>query len=428
MNVLMVAYEFPPMAAGGVMRTVKFAKHLSRMGHQVHVLTPNCAQGAGHDATMMDELANENVRVHRTRSFEFRGTRWAGVNWRVERLLKPLAIPDDMAYWAVPAIPRAWQLVKRHGIDVVFTTSWPYSDHLVGLALKRVAGRPWVVDFRDPWMQHHKYGPREGRRHRILQRIERAICERADRVVSTTASAREILAKSHADLPAERFCTIRNGFDAEDFAGSVDPAEEFLIVHTGSFYGTRNPNGFFTGLAKFFATHPEAKADTKVVCLGAALDGEFMKPANLDQVSYIPWASHGESIRWMRRARALLLIQHSEPLIRLTTPGKVYEYMATGNHIIGINIHRGENEDLLHEYGNATVHENADPEGIAKTLGRLYGRYTQGTLNPIDAAEVVKRYSREEGVKQLAGVFDSIESASSGVRSKAEASGDWSYA
>src|SRR4051794_21709430 len=39
MNILMIAYFYPPKGGGGVQRTLKFVKHLSNMGHNVHVLT-----------------------------------------------------------------------------------------------------------------------------------------------------------------------------------------------------------------------------------------------------------------------------------------------------------------------------------------------------------------------------------------------------
>ena len=43
-------------------------------------------------------------------------------------------------------------VIDKEGIDLIYTTSAPYSDHLLGLYIKKK--RPdikWVVDFRDEW-------------------------------------------------------------------------------------------------------------------------------------------------------------------------------------------------------------------------------------------------------------------------------------
>jgi len=113
MKALMIAYEFPPAAAGGVMRTVKFARYLPRFGWTPHVLTPTVSSVRCQDPSMLDELPAE-VRVHRCRSFEYRGGLGGGgpiaeaLDWRLRALLDRFAIPDRMAYWAVPAVlPRA---------------------------------------------------------------------------------------------------------------------------------------------------------------------------------------------------------------------------------------------------------------------------------------------------------------------------------
>jgi len=199
-------------------------------------------------------------------------------------------------------------------------------------------------------------------------------------------------------------------------------------VHTGSFYGTRNPDGFFAGLADFLNAHPQAKSHTKVVCLGAKLDGSFQSPDIDAEITYIPWAPHADSINWIRRARVLLLVQHSEPLIRLTTPGKVYEYMATGNHIVGVNIHRGENENLLRDYGNATILHDDAPKAIADTLATLYAKYAKGELNRVDAADAIRPYSRAAGAQQLASLLDAIVSSPTGSKKKVSQSNELSYA
>ena len=51
--------------------------------------------------------------------------------------------------WLPTAVPAAVRLVKREGIDAVITTSPPNSMNLIGAAVKRLTGIPWVADLRD---------------------------------------------------------------------------------------------------------------------------------------------------------------------------------------------------------------------------------------------------------------------------------------
>ena len=70
-----------------------------------------------------------------------------------------LLVPDENVSWNLTAIPAAIRIVKREGIDVVLTTSPPSSVHLVGAAVKRATGKPWVADLRDSLVAHpHRRG------------------------------------------------------------------------------------------------------------------------------------------------------------------------------------------------------------------------------------------------------------------------------
>ena len=40
-------------------------------------------------------------------------------------------------------MPRCLRLIRQHQIDVIFTTSFPYSTHVSGLIMQRLTGKPW---------------------------------------------------------------------------------------------------------------------------------------------------------------------------------------------------------------------------------------------------------------------------------------------
>lgn len=414
---LMVAYEFPPLAAGGVMRTVKFAKYLVRAGVSVHVLAPRNPAAVDRDASLLDDL--DGVHVHRTHSFELRDTGWGWMDWRIRRIWQPLAFPDAKALWAVPSIPKAVKLVRRFGLDAIYTTSWPYSSHLVGMAVQRYAGAPWVADFRDPWTRHHNYGPTSGRRHERIVRLESAVCRKADRVLTTTDSATESFRADHSDVDAAKFVTIRNGFDEDDFVGEASSSDDFLIVHAGSLYGTRSPVSFFRALGDFLERRPEARDCTSVRMLGAwnDRDRDCVIP---ECVRFEPWVSHADAVMWMRRASVLLLVQHRDQAVGLTVPGKLYEYMASRRHILGVSVHRGENERLLKGYGNSTVLHDGPTEAVTDALCSMFDRHTAGeSLGEVNDS-YVRGFTRAVGAAALIRQLHEVVAGSAELVSSAE--------
>ena len=156
MKLLLVTLYFPPAGGGGVQRPLKFASHLPALGIETHVLAPDDPKWIHRD----DELQPPTLAwVHRARYLgpkgrkpaeELHGTQGLerfGVYARLAG--RRLLVPDENVSWNLTAIPAAIRIVKREQIDVVLTTSPPSSVHLVGAAVKRATGIPWVADLRD---------------------------------------------------------------------------------------------------------------------------------------------------------------------------------------------------------------------------------------------------------------------------------------
>ena len=140
------------------------------------------------------------------------------------------------------------RIVKREGIDVVITTSPPLSLNLIGAAVKRLTGIPWVADQRDSLVRNAD--------RRFERTSVRAKEKALERVVELVANRRRRRRRglgvdrrrdSHYE-PAGPVRVIPNGSDFDDFAGlEYTPGDRFRITHTGSFFGKRNPRAFLHG-------------------------------------------------------------------------------------------------------------------------------------------------------------------------------------
>ena len=420
-RVLVIAYEFPPLAAGGINRTVKFARYLRRFGWQPLVLTTRNPEDPVRDPTMLDDLPAD-LPVHRTTSWEYHGPRdrlvglartlggdperWRrGLGWRLRGLWSPLARPDHKIYWAAPAILTGVALVLRHRIDAIYSTSWPYSDHMAALAISRLTGRPFIADFRDPWTQHMNYRPQPPGWDWTQRRLERAVCAAARFVITPTRRATAEMRRLFADLPRTRFVTIRNGFDPADFQGQVEPLGGFELVHAGTFHKSRQPDVFLRGLAEFLDRVPEARAHTRVRLFGMSLGDDLSRFAGRVCVETHSWAPHQQVVRAFRESSVLLLIMHREKQQELAVPGKAYEYMATGNHVLAFEVPPRELGRLLRAYGNATILPRYEAGPIAEVLEGLYQRWRGGDLTARAAPPFVQRLSRVERTRELASLL-----------------------
>jgi len=421
-RVLMIAYEFPPLAAGGVARTVRFARYLPRFGWQPHILTASNPAKRARDATLLDQLP-ACARVHRTRSWEHHvprdflvrvagalggdRSRWReGLTWRLRRVYDPLALPDHKIFWAAPAVLIGVATVLRHRIDAIYSTSWPYSDHVAAVAISTLTGRPFIADFRDPWTQHICYGAQTRRAARMDQRLERAVCRRASFVVTPARESTRALRGLLSDLPREKFITIRNGYDPASFAGHVEPLPGFEIVHAGTFYKSRQPDTFLRGLARFFDRVPEARKHTRMRFFGMSLDSDLSNLPDAECVEFHGWTAHQKVVQAFRESSVLFLLRHFEARREITLPLKVYEYMASGKHVLAIQASQRELDGIVRAYGNATILRHYQAEPIAAALEQLYHRWRRGELGRRTPPAFVQRFSRVALTGQLASLLD----------------------
>jgi glycosyltransferase involved in cell wall biosynthesis len=413
-KVLLVTMYFPPAGGGGVQRPLKFATHLPELGIETHVLAPDDPKWIHRD----DELQPPTLAwVHRARYLgpkgrkpaeELHGTQGLerlGVQARLAG--RRLLVPDENVTWNLTAIPAAIRIAKREGIDVVVTTSPPSSVHLVGAAVKRAAGIPWVADLRDSVVAHpHRHAERllvrakEQGEHAVAGLVGRS----ADAIVCVSEAIAE---EMRARTPRGRIVTIANGSDFDDFAGlEHQPSERFRITHTGSFFGKRDPRPFLTALK-------ESGLDIVARFLGdfRSTDREWAERLGLgDRLELIDYAPRRRSLELQRDSEALLLlIPEAGGRGKGVLSGKVFEYLAAERPILAAVPPEGAAAALIREAGAGVVAGPEDVDGMVAALHDLHTRWRDGSLDaPPLSEEWRTRVSRRSRVEELARVLEEL--------------------
>jgi glycosyltransferase involved in cell wall biosynthesis len=317
-------------------------------------------------------------------------------------------VPDENVSWNLTAIPAAISIVKREGIDVVLTTSPPTSVHLIGAAVKRATGVPWVADLRDSLVAHpHRNAERllVRAKEQSTHALAKLVARNADAIVCVSDAIAEEMRRRD---PKGRVEAIANGSDFDDFAGlDYRPSERFRITHAGSFFGKRDPRPFLTALKD------SGLDDVVARFLGdfRSTDREWAETLGLgDRLELIPYAPRRTSLELQRDSEALLLlIPEAGGRGKGVLSGKVFEYLAAERPILAAVPPDGAAAELIRDTGSGVVVAPDDVEGLTAALRDLHGRWRAGTLGAVGLSdEWRERVSRRARVRDLADLLESL--------------------
>ncbi len=408
-KVLMIAHQFPPIGGSGVQRTVKFVKYLRNFDYEPVILTRDASKAALKDETLLKDIP-QGIQVIRTKACDFAAL--PGLLKYFGKVVNKFLIPDSERVWQHFARKQALAAIKDNKIDVIYTTSAPYSDHLLGVYLKKHYPHiPLVCDFRDEWT-NNPYHVRKGLRAKIERNQEKMVLKYADCLITNTPVMLSNFLRDNPETKG-KFFVIPNGYDDEDFVGMEDivPSnDKFTLTYTGLLYGKRKPDNFFGALKRAIDEGNVDKSKINVRLIGnykveqlqAVIDNYNLNGV----VSLMPYMKHRECLAELIKSDALLLIEPSGPGAEAFYTGKVFEYMNTKRPILASIPEHGAAAQLITDTKTGLVSDFNDIETTKENLIELYNCWTNGT-NPVNpVVDEVKKFERKELTKALAEVLN----------------------
>ncbi len=444
-SVLIICYNFPPIGGGGVPRPLKMAKYLGQFGWNVHILTVDPAYHVTTDPSLLAQLP-ASVKIHRAKELNILPRPQAvpqkqngqaaaaapkpsslsklkqGIKSVLKKVKPYLLIPDDQILWYPAAVELGREVMRREKIDVIFSTSGPVTNHLIGQTLAKEFPCKWIIDFRDPWTQNmHRSGI--GWRDRLEERMEANVMKQADAVTTVTATFAQNFRKKYGDA-IRRLELIYNGFDREDFLDlqpNLVQEGKFHAVYAGILYQKRNPRLLLRAIKELI---DEGLVDRNEIVLsfagvfdypGYSENADCVRELGLeDVVSVLGNLKHKEALGLMKGADVLLLIGDVTPNAGAYIPGKLYEYMGIGKPVLALNM-PGEATEIIQQFQLGQVADPTDKEAIKQAYLSLYrdwkaGRHADESQARSEAefAERVKPYERKEQARQLAALMDEL--------------------
>jgi glycosyltransferase involved in cell wall biosynthesis len=432
-NVLIVTYYFPPSGGPGVQRVLKFCTYLLEYGWRPVILTVKDADYPARDESLLTEIPAEAI-VYRTPIFEpydlyrkFTGKK-KGTPVDVNTIPKPgerrslqervaefiratFFIPDARIGWKKSAVAEGLEIVKKHDIQAIYSSSPPYTCALIARALKRKTGLPWIAGFRDPWTGFLSTPDRWFLPSMIDRHYERAVFDECDRMDVAWEGIRKDFHAKYPDIPTEKVHHLPNGFDSADFPTvEVVAKQHFTVTYTGSMYGKRNPETFFAAVAKLVEAGKVDPARFRLQFIGrfgAEVREMFDHPVLAPSIIVHDYMAHAASVRHLFQSDALLMVVDDFKGNEEIVPGKVYEYMGSGKPVITL-APEGAVTQVIEQTASGRCARSRDIDGIADIFLDFYRQWEAGTLGTAQRRDVVGQYERRAVTQRLAALLDEI--------------------
>jgi glycosyltransferase involved in cell wall biosynthesis len=403
-KVLMVAFHFPPQrGSSGIQRTLKFAHYLPAHGWQPLVLSahPRAYPDAGGDAYAGPAEVTRAFAVDSARHLAIRG-----------RYLQLLALPDRWVGWCLGAIPAGLRLVRRARCQVIWSTYPIASAHLIGLALRRLTGLPWIADLRDP-MLDDAY-PTDPWMRKAAAWVERQTVRHCTRVVCTTAGAVRSYRRRYPEIPPERFHLIENGYDEEEFSHAKPAPRQaggpFVLLHSGIVYPSeRDPQPLFAALGRLRRAGTLTSANFRLMLRAPVHETLLAKLAHdhgiADIVEIAQALPYRAALAEMLAADGLLVLQAAN--CNEQVPAKLYEYLRAARPILALTDPAGDTAAIMRAAAIDTVAALDDAETIARILPGFLELARSGRA-PLATPAFVRAQARAARAAQLAALLDAV--------------------
>jgi len=423
-RVLVIAYVFPPIAYAGTHRTLRLCKYLSRLGYELHVLSIKVQKDLHNDFDLLDKIKNV-VTIHRTHTIDV----WRFYNKYKRRFLKTktgklldriisfliemLSQPDHMNLWVPFAVTTAKKIIKRHSIEIVYTTSPPHSQLITGLVLKKMTNIVWIADLRDPILFNigsANWNRIDTAANRLLEKLTMS---GTDAVVTNTKAAKDELECKYNQ--SQVYC-VHNSFDIDDFddLGNQKYAK-FTIAHMGTVYGFRNSEAFFDAISELNQKGEISPEGFEVRFYGIC---DNILRATIEQynlwnyVKILPLVPHRQALEVMVKSHMLLLLKGFSSSGLGQIPGKLFEYVGSGNPILYVGPEICEAAEIIKETAKSYVAGN-NKNMIKNAINAEYQEYRKVRENQYVKSMnkyPIERYSSLNMARRISTLFDSVNS------------------
>ncbi len=427
-KILIVSYYWYPFADVGTYRISRFAKYLAKSGWDIVVLTAK--EAAAGMKGEPDDTVLENIRVYRANIIEpvslLKGKKEGGAKTSnpsifyqkdaglISRLAVwarlNLMIPDAKFTWKWFAVPLGKKVIEQEQPDIILSTSPPPTTSLIAKKLAEWSGLPWHADFRDPWTNIYYYDdnpPSKWARKRN-KKLEASILKRADRLSVV----------NHGFFPSyqldDKLTKIPNGFDPDHIiqTDTASPKnKKFTIRYFGSLKVNQYPEAFISALKTLSEENPEVAEKMTFQFYGSINEDirqDIENASSLIESSFNGYISHDRMMELVNTSDLLLLAIGRTKNSKFALSTKVFEYMISGNPVLGIGPVDGAAADLVSDTNIGKFFAHDDDKGVQNYLLQAFEAFQEKRALTEPAGEAIEEYSFKNLTQKLENSLNSL--------------------
>lgn len=413
MNILIIAYYYPPISTGGTMRPLKFAKYLARKGHKVTVVTQSYVN-THLEPGNPQILRYYDISHNKNRSHWRRWLQWLGLRLFTEALNRLGIYHSIYSWWKRSVIKNSDAIIDTVRPDIIFATYPPVETLEIGTYLSERYNIPLIADFRDGLMFEPIESKRMQRYACIRSRYRAIETQTINQCSAVTAIAQPIIDYYTKTYHPPFARVISNAFDPDDLeqlptAQCFEPGY-FNIVFTGRF-GLSDKNNrvdfFFDAVRQLVNTHPDLAQTLRIHLAGEYRKEELREIHDLIDSGLV--IVHG----FVNRSIALAMQRDASLLLIITLPdrvssvsAKIFEYLYAGKPILALT-YKTVLEAIIDSTGTGWNVHPQKPDAIAGILKQIITDPAfRETINP--DWEIIKQYSVPYQIEKLEGLFSTL--------------------
>lgn len=444
-SVLMIAYYFPPLAGSGVFRSVKFAKYLPEFGWKPTVIAADKAPAGWNytDTSLINEIPdNMDIiriadKVSTSSSFSVNTEQINTIINYLKNVLQHdkiameifmpllnsneglkylLTFPCPSLIWSLDVISHIENNMDINKFNVVYTTSGPFSSHLIGFYFKKKYNISWIADYRDPWTSN-PYSSYDFTKpeHKLFYRLENILLHQADCNITIVNSLIDDYIQKF-QLPLNQIECITNGYDEDDFKKlkySTDKTKKFTINYSGLMYlQQHNIAPVFEAISQLINENEIDINNIFFRIVGKGNEEASKKIAETYGLSSIfeqtGYVSHEQALQSNIDSDLLLILVGDEDKFKYFYPGKIFEYLRSGKPILAIASKQSGVNKILSETGHGETFLSTQTNKIKNKILSEYKKWLNKDKNEYSCSPIIKIYERKYLTMKLADILYTV--------------------
>ena len=365
-KVLFLSYYWPPSGKASLQWPLKVIQYLPEFGIEPIVITVENDSFSQKDISFQEQIS-PLLKVIKTQSWEpfelykkFTGKSSDDELVASETISKEnkslthrlsiwlrmnIFVPDARIGWYPFTVKACKKIIAGQKIDAIITNGPPHSVHLIGHTISKKFSIPHIPVFIDPWIDIAYY---EGFKRSFITRTLDASFEKktvtGSRInIFVTKSMQEDFIRKYPGI-ADKSHVLYWGYNEDSFTNLHLKTSNStkVLVHAGNIFDNQNPAKLWSAIKRRIQGGENIRIRF-IGTVGPAIKKSISETGLDAYTEYAGFLPYKEMLQSVMQADYLLVC----PTEKRHVPGKLFEYLRSGNPIIAIGDENVEVKSIL---------------------------------------------------------------------------------